>query len=190
MATDKPLVSVYMPPELLDRLKVYQQDNDIKSASSAVVAALQEFFQMGATAGYAPIARVEELEQRLNQLSELVEELRHSPVRQQSSTRSAPHQPQKAARRAIAPTDGESVDHAADGWLNLKEVAATFRDKETGTQARGTNYSTLSTQRGKMDDAEFLDYLYQRTLETGRPQRWEFDRSRGQKGMFRPIAVE
>jgi hypothetical protein len=38
-----------------------------------------------------------------------------------------------------------------------------------------------------MSDAEFLDYLYQKILEARRPQRWQFDRSSGQKGKFRPV---
>lgn len=63
MATDKPLVSVYMPPELLEKLKEYQAEQGIKSASSAVVAALLEFFKMGTDATlYAPLERLEALE--------------------------------------------------------------------------------------------------------------------------------
>lgn len=64
MATEKPLVSVYMPSDVLERLREYQEEHGIKSASSAVVAVLEQFFNMGASA-YAPIGRLEALEKKL-----------------------------------------------------------------------------------------------------------------------------
>lgn len=64
MATDKPLISVYMPSDVLERLRGYQEEHGIKSASSAVVAALEKFFNMGDSA-YAPIERLEALEKKL-----------------------------------------------------------------------------------------------------------------------------
>ena len=80
---------------------------------------------------------------------------------------------------AIAPSSNESVATSSDSWLTLKEVAA----------AIGANYSRLSDSRGEMSEEEFLDYLYQRTLEKRKPQHWEFDRSLGRKGMFRPVPL-
>lgn len=63
MATDRPLISVYVPHDVLERLREYQEENGIKSASSAVVAVLEQFFNMGASA-YAPIERLEALEKK------------------------------------------------------------------------------------------------------------------------------
>jgi len=93
----------------------------------------------------------------------------------------SPQQPAEAppvpTEQAIAPSSDESVEPSGDGWLTLKEVAA----------AIGANYSRLSDSRGEMSEEEFLDYLYQRTLEKRKPQHWEFDRNAGRRGMFRPV---
>lgn len=87
---------------------------------------------------------------------------------------STSQRPQRRPARATAP-DRESVDHAADGWLSQQQVAELI----------GVNKSTLATKRQQMNDAEFLDYLNSKSS-----QRWEFDRSKGQKGMFRPLDAE
>jgi len=66
MATDKPMVSVYLPSELKARIDLFQSDQNIKSGSSAVVAALLDYFGMVENpSAYAPLDRVEALEGKL-----------------------------------------------------------------------------------------------------------------------------
>ena len=65
MATDKPMVSVYLPHELKERVDLFQSGKSIKSSSAAIVAALSDYFGMlEVPSNYAPVDRVEALEEK------------------------------------------------------------------------------------------------------------------------------
>lgn len=67
MATDNPKLSVYLPPEVLEQLKKFKDDQQIKSLSAAAVSALEQFFGLDdpEEMGEAVRQRFEALEHRL-----------------------------------------------------------------------------------------------------------------------------
>jgi hypothetical protein len=80
MGTDNPKVSAYVPQSVKDRLKQFREERNI-SESQAVIIILAEYFQMSEVLGRSPeravggvtLARMEALEKKLADFSELVE---------------------------------------------------------------------------------------------------------------------
>lgn len=68
-------LSIQLPPELLDRLKAYQDTQNITSVSNAVVDVLMQFFELGNHPTYASLERLEALESKVAVLTLQVQQL-------------------------------------------------------------------------------------------------------------------
>jgi hypothetical protein len=76
MATEESLISVPVPPALLNRLKAYQNEQKIGSAATAITKILEDY--LGKAEAVTPIDRLESLEAKVESLTRQVEQLRQA----------------------------------------------------------------------------------------------------------------
>jgi hypothetical protein len=75
MTTNPSSIPISLSPELLECLKVYQETQNIKSVSIAIVDVLMQFFKLDNYPVYASAKQLEALEQKVERLSLQVQQL-------------------------------------------------------------------------------------------------------------------
>jgi hypothetical protein len=112
MPTDNPKISLYVPQQIYDRFKSFQEENKL-SMSQAGIVILAEYFGIketikeiteGTTVGGVTLAEFEQIKQRLEQLENKVEQFKTTsrpPIKNQSIDKLIENKPNKLSEQQL-----------------------------------------------------------------------------------------
>lgn len=127
MPTDKPKVIVYMPHQLHEALRAFQEENRISSASGALVSILSEYFGITHSVthevSYSALERIEVLETKIEALlrSKSLSNL-SSDVPERSS-----NQLSKLPSKSRSKADSKSLSKVSHDNLSQRQLAERLR---------------------------------------------------------------